>query len=144
MAPPRKQTGEGLTTPVMDSDAETISLDSAGNDFVFRRTYANGRREEMILSRQNVLMLAQSAQRLKIRLLVKQSRPGVDAVVLTPVARIGLNTDVHKTMIHLTMIDQQGEEMGFLLPMEVARPLAEGLPVRLAEIDCTTKTLTRH
>jgi hypothetical protein len=112
-----------------------LALEARGKDFALVRIDDGGNRSEMLLSEDNVIMLAQSARLIVDQLLAQRSRPGADPVLLMPVVQVGLNTDLHKSAIHLTMIDHRGNEIGFLLPPEVARPLAERLPVRLAEIE---------
>jgi len=88
------------------------------------------------------MTLAQSAQRLTQHIVEQRSRPeaGFSFSVATPVARIRLNTDLHKSEILLGMIDGHGAEVTFALSPEVASPLAERLPIRLAEIANTKKT----
>ena len=98
---------------------------------------AEGTQAEITLSEANVIVLAQSAQRLKDQILARHTPKGagVSPLISVPVARIRLNTDLHLSEILLGMIDGAGAEMTFALPPEVARALAERLPVRLAEIE---------
>lgn len=126
--------------PALTHPSDRISLEQRDDDYALIRVAADGARSEMVLSAANVITLAQSAQRLRDRLLPKLSRPGADAISVTPVVQVGLNTDLHKTAIHLTMIDQNGAQMTFSLPPQVARPLADRLPVRIAEIEAEKPT----
>jgi hypothetical protein len=98
------------------------------------------------ISNDDILSLAQSLPALRDRVLARHSPIGdsVSAVAMTPVTQIALNTDVHKTEIHLTMYDRHGARLGFALGSEVARPLAERLPVRLAEIATASKNRVRQ
>jgi hypothetical protein len=121
--------------PILTDPNDKISLEQRDDDYALIRVAANGTKSEMLLSAANILTLAQSAQQLKDQLLPKLSRPGADAVLMTPVVRVGLNVDLHKTAIHLMMIDPNGAQMAFSLPPELGRSLAERLPARLAEIE---------
>lgn len=121
--------------PALTHPSDRISLEQRGDDYALIRVAADGIKSEMVLSAANIITLAQSAQRLRDQLLPKLSRPGADAISVTPVVQIGLNTDLHKTAIHLTMIDPNGAQMIFLVPPHVAKLLADRLPVRIAEIE---------
>jgi len=121
-----------------------LSLDPHGKDFVLKRTSESGETVEIILSAMDVLTLAQSAQRLKDHILAQQSRSGVSMGVHMPVAQVSLNTDIHVHEILLGLIDGNGAEQRFALPLEVAKPLAERLPVRIAEIEAVIPTRTRQ
>jgi imidazole glycerol phosphate synthase subunit HisF len=113
---------------------ESFTIEPRGNDFVVVRIDASGKRSRMALSEDNILTLAQSALRLRDHILAKRSRSGVVAEAMTPVSQIEMQVDLHGSEIFLTMIDRHGARVGFSLPPAVAQPLAERLPVRLAEI----------
>jgi hypothetical protein len=119
----------------------TISLEPHGNSFLLSGDAPNGSKSEIVLSETDIMMLAQSAQRWTQHILEQRSKPeaGLSALASTPVAQIRLNTDVHGSEILLSLIDGNGAEVTFALAPEVARPLAERLPIRLAEIE-TKKT----
>jgi hypothetical protein len=117
-----------------------LDLQERGDDFALIRTDSEGHRSEMLLAELDVISLAQSAQLMMDRIVARRSRPGADARPMTPIVQIVLNTDLHKTAIHLLMIASNGMKVGFELPPEVARPLAERLPVRLAEIEQSRPT----
>lgn len=121
--------------PTLSNPNDKISLEQRDDEYALIRVAADGTKTEMVLSTANVLTLAQSAQRLRDQLLPRLSRPGPDAISTTPVVQVGLNTDLHKTAIHLTMIDPNGAQMSFSLPLQVARQLAERLPGRVREIE---------
>jgi hypothetical protein len=99
----------------------------------------------MLLSRDNVITLAQAAPLLRDQFLSELSRSGVIAVPAMAVSQISLNTDIHVTEIHLTMFDQNGEPTAaFRLPLHVAKPLAEHLPARIAEIENQERKRTKQ
>ena len=112
-----------------------LTLAAQGDDFLLARIDADGNRSEIILSETDVIKLGRSAQQITQAILVRRSRPGAEAIALTPVVQIGLNVDHHKTEIQLLMIDPKGSRMGFSVPPGVVRLLLEYLPARLAEID---------
>jgi hypothetical protein len=121
-----------------------ISLEPRGDDYAIVRVSSDGKTEELLLSADNVLTLAQSAQLLQGHILSKRSRIGAPAVFQTSVAQVRLNTDAHVTEIHLTMIAQNGAEATFSLPLNVAKPLAERLPARIAEIENQKRKHTKQ
>lgn len=122
-----------------------ISLDDENGQFVLRQLDDDGAEiAKIVITSDDVLRLGHNAQSLSGRILAQQSRPGMNAVVMTPVAQVELNTDLHKSAIHLTMFDQYGTGIGFSLVPEVARPLADRLPVRVAEIEAALKKATRQ
>jgi hypothetical protein len=121
----------------------TLSLEPQANGFLLTQSETG---TSMTISENDILALAQSLPALRDLALARRSPRGdfVSAVVMTPVTRIGLNTDIHKTEIQLLMFDRHGARVGFALAPDVARPLAERLPVRLAEIDAASKNRVRQ
>jgi hypothetical protein len=118
----------------------SLLLEPRGKEFVLTRVDDRGSRTAMVLSEEDIMVLGQSAQRFRDVVLARQSRAGAIAVVLTPVAKVALDLDVHKTEIHMAMIDPNGTALWFLLPSDIARQLVERLPVRLAEIEAARPT----
>jgi imidazole glycerol phosphate synthase subunit HisF len=121
-----------------------ISLDEVGINFILRSIDAAGNVNSLALSEDDILTLAQSAQKLRDHILARRSRSGAIAHAMTPVAQIELGVDLHATEILLTMIDRNGARLGFSLPHEVARPLADRLPIRVGEIEAAAKTRTKQ
>lgn len=119
----------------MPEQDSKLSLDPDGNDFLLRKVAADGTATAIKLSDADILTLAQSALILRSHVLAKRSREGADAVMLTPAARIELNTDLHNSEIHLAMIDRHGASAWFSLSLELARLLRDGLPPRVSEIE---------
>src|SRR5437763_204298 len=120
----------------------SLSLDPDGDKFTLTRTDDSGSVGTFTLSGSDVLQLAQSAQRLTDQIVARHNRPeaGVSFSVATPIARVRLNVDLHASEILLGMIDGQGAETTFCLGLDVAKPLAERLPVRIAEIEQPEQT----
>jgi len=85
-------------------------------------------------------MLAQSLAALRDRVLARRSRTGAKVVVPMPGEQITLTVDAHMPEIHLTMTSPRGERLRLALPYEVARMLADRLPVRVAEIGAAVTT----
>ncbi len=97
---------------------------------------SNDAGDELVLSEDDILTLAQSARLLRDQLLARRTR-GAKATArpAAPVSEVVLNVDLHKTVLYLLMIDPKGVEAGFALPLNVAKQLAEKLPGRVAEIE---------
>jgi hypothetical protein len=123
-----------------------ITLASKGDDFVLRRTDASGKTTSLTLSKDDILTLSQAIPSLRGHVLAGQSPGGgaISAVAMTEVVQLELNHDVHKSEIHLTMIDRHGARVGFALPPAVARPLADRLPARVDLIEAAATTRTRQ
>src|SRR5689334_6164267 len=113
-----------------------ISLEPHGDSLALTGDTEDGKKATIVLSEADVMTLAQSAPRLTQLIAERYNRPeaGFSASAATQVARIRLNTDLHKSEILLGLIDGRGAETTFALSPEVAQPLAERLAVRLAEI----------
>jgi hypothetical protein len=123
-----------------------LTLEEDGVNFVLRSANEAGSTNSLTLSADDILTLAQSIPSLRDRVLARRSPAGgsVSAVVMTDVAQIALNTDLHRSEVHLTMIDRHGAQAGYALPPKVARLLADRLPLRVAEIEAAAKTRTRQ
>jgi hypothetical protein len=108
-----------------------------GEEFLLSRLNEDGSTSEMLLGEADVRTLAQAAQRVMAELLARRSPKGGTAslVLVTPVAQVRLNTDLHQSEIHLGLIDGKGAEAVFVLAPDVARLLAERLPMRLEQIE---------
>ena len=114
----------------------TVSLERDGKNFVLFRTDGAGNKHGIILSDGEVLMLAQSAQ--SLRVLAKRTPPGRarPPVVVIPVAMVELNCDARKTKLHLRMNSPKGAQSDwFSLPPSVARSLLDGLPKWLSKME---------
>jgi|SRR5262249_34640946 len=97
------------------------------------------------ISDQDVLTLAQSAQRLKDHVLAKYSRgEGATAVVATEVVQVAVNTNLHQTHLQLGMIDPAGARTRFALPLDVAKELVGHLPARVAELEQSAAVRREH
>lgn len=128
----------------MSQTKSGLSLDPHGNDFLLTRIDEGGQKLEMVLSDDDVLKLAQSSRNLQAAILAKLSPTGLSGAVHMPVARVSLTTDVHVHEILLGMFDSDGSEQRFSLPLEVAKPLAELLPVKVVEIEAAIPTRTKQ
>jgi hypothetical protein len=123
-----------------------LYLDPVGNDFMLRRTDANGKTRRMLLDEEDVLKLAQSARRLRDHILARRSPRGdtVSPEVVTPVTRVRLAIDALATHVLLWMIDPADVEICFALPLNVARALADRLPERVAQVEAAARTNSEH
>ena len=113
--------------------SERLSLKREGKDVVLRQVDAEGNRSAIRLSENNFRTLALSARQLLDRILAERSRRGANVMASIRVAQCILNTDLHKSVILLTMVDPNGEKMSFEIPPDVGRQLSDRLPALLAK-----------
>jgi hypothetical protein len=123
---------------------EKNTLEPHPNGFLLRQTDSAGHTSEIILTEKSVPSLAQSSLRLRANILAKYSRGETDAVATSFVSRVGLGTDVHKSQVFLTLYDTQDVPTVFAVPLEVAKPLSERLPVKVAEIEAAIPNITKQ
>jgi hypothetical protein len=112
-----------------------LALDPEDDQFLLRRTGPDGRTKSLVLSNEDVLSLAQSAQLLRERILSKRNPAGGEysAVYATPVVQIGLAPDALGENVLLTLITPSGAQVTFELPPHIVDHLVERLPVHLAK-----------
>ena len=111
----------------MTDQAGTLDLEPQGDDFLLKRVDGAGQETSIILSPDDVLTLAQSVQKMRQAVHAKRT-PQVAAhpgVLATPVAQVGLDSDVHQTEVLMQMIGRNGSRLWFALPLEVAKPVSE-------------------
>jgi hypothetical protein len=123
---------------------EKLELEPQGDEYLLRQTDKDGVVTEIFLSERSVLQLAQSSLQMQVSILGRKSRPGVDAVVVTHVAQVGLNTDLALSAVHLTLYQNNGAGLVFSLPLEVAKPLSERLPAHVANLEAAIPTHTKQ
>jgi hypothetical protein len=119
----------------------SLSLNAQDDKFVLGHSETA---DSITLTEDDILLLAQSLPALRDRILSQRSRPEAGVIVTTPVALVELANDPHQTEIWLTMIDGRGARIAFSLSLEVARALAERLPVRIARIEAAATARTRQ
>jgi hypothetical protein len=118
-----------------------LSLDQDGDQYRLVRRNEDGSETEMLLSETDVMSLAQSAA-LLVRTVVSkrnQESPGLNAALISEARNIGLNSDHHKSELHLEIIPANGPKMIFAFQMPLARSLAARLPTYLDELDLASK-----
>ena len=126
----------------MSSDstsAESLSLERREEGFALVRIDRSGNRAELVLSESNVLLLPKLFQETIHKILAGRSSQamkahGVSPIAAVPVARIQLNTDVHRSEILLTIFDKFGNGSGFAIPFDIAQAFSARLPPRVTEI----------
>jgi hypothetical protein len=122
----------------MSETKAPLSLDPVGREFKLTRIDERGQKTEIMLSEDNVLTLAQSAELLRGRILAKYTKEGQahPPSVVMPVAQIELNADVHYTNIHMTLVQPNGARSPcFGLPSDVAQALVQSLPGWISQLD---------
>lgn len=123
-----------------------LTIVSSGALYHLRSETDDGTQQEMVLSSDDVLALSQSALQLTDHILRSMAPQGKSAVprLTADVRATILNTDLHKSQIVLTMELSDGLQVSFALPFSVAKPLAERLPARVAEIEIAQSARSSH
>jgi hypothetical protein len=118
-----------------------LSLVQDGDQYRLVRRNEDGSETEMQLSETDVMSLAQSAALLAQTVVSKrnQESPGLNAALVSEVRNIGLNSDHHKSELHLEIFPANGPKIIFALQMPLARSLAARLPTYLDELDLASK-----
>lgn len=124
------------TEEAMTGKTAGLDLQPQGDDFVMSVEHANGTTTKVILTADQLLILAQSAPRFRDHILSKRhpSAGNIDAVLATPVAQIGLNTDALEQEILLTMIGENRARLSYAVPEHLAQELVDKLPKHIARL----------
>lgn len=124
----------------------SIDVTPSEGNYTLTKTNEDGTTQEMHLSPDEALTLAHSALRLSDHILQHMASIGgsVSPRLTGRVVSTTLNTDIHKTGIVLVMELDDGLEIGFELPFDVAKPLAERLPVRFSELEAAKSSRSKH
>ena len=112
-----------------------VEIDENGAGFVIRQRNENGLVvSELKLTGADVLVIAQSAQTLKARILERLQPPGGmhGAVFSTPVEGMNLSETSLADALLLTLRAPNGAETTYTLEPELAAQLAERLAARLS------------
>ena len=114
-----------------------LTLDETEDGYVLRRIGADGTISEIKLSDEDVLTLGQSAPGFRQSILAKHNREsaGQSAVYATKVVQIGLAPDTLSEDVLLTLIAPNGGQTTFAIPPQIARHMAERLPVHVSMIE---------
>jgi hypothetical protein len=120
---------------------EAISIEARGEDFALVRTDENGNRTELALSWASLIffgrMLPQTLQKITA-MRANRKREGSPAIAV-PLQSFRLGVDVEAAELLVTMIDRFGNEMGFALSPDIARPFGQHLLLRVAELEGSAK-----
>jgi hypothetical protein len=120
-----------------------MAVELEENDAGFVLTNSDG--QVITLTDIEMLSLAQSALRLRDRVVARQSREGANAVFVTPVLQVELNSDLLHAAIHLGLIVNEVEApVWFSLPIPVAHALGIRLPELTAQIQGNQNDKTAH
>lgn len=126
----------------MSDAAQTLHLDASGENFILRKRSDDGSEQQMILTADEVLTLAQSAPLFRERILsVRAPKAGsATAVFATEVARIALSHETLGESILLTLFAPSGGHVTFSLPRPLAKNLAQRLPEYVSELESRQMT----
>lgn len=123
---------------------EKLYFEGRGKMVAIVRVDKEGKKTELVIPTVAVLSLPKIVQEMVHKILAQRgqrptTQPGTIHKVFFPVERVGLNVEPQTDEILLEMHDTLGNQSGYSLPIEVAKPLAERLPVRIAEAEAASK-----
>jgi hypothetical protein len=121
----------------MSDAAQTLHLDASGDNFVLRKLSDDGSEQQMILTPDEVLTLAQSAPLFQERILAMRAPKAgtATAVLTTEVARIALALETLGENILMTLFAPSGGHVTFSLARALAKNLAQRLPEYVSELE---------
>lgn len=104
--------------------------------FILQKTDKNGQIREFQLSEDDVITLCMSVENIAKAILERRFRhkEGVTPIFGTIVSGIKLETDVHKSELHMEVTSQSGAQSIFVIPFQVAQGLSDTIPARIDEI----------
>lgn len=111
-----------------------IQIESAEAGYTLTITNDDDSTQQVTLTEADVLALAQSAEVVRSSIAARHTRPGADAVVLTPVDRLKVEVDIHGTELHMTLQAQNGARFAYLLTEEGALVLLDQLRGGLGKV----------
>jgi hypothetical protein len=122
-----------------------LELIQQGEEFILRRTTEMGT-SRFILSEDDVLTLAQSAEELRQHIVAKHTPVGAQGhpVVATPAPQAALNYDALHGDILLDLIQPNGRKHHFALPLGTAKALHERLGRWIAEASAALTKKSSH
>jgi hypothetical protein len=124
---------------ISGSESMPFQLEPEGDHYVL----TNGVGDKITLNTEEVLTLGQYAKRMRRHAFAKLQLGSVVAFPTEEAVGVRVNVDLHKTLLILEMADPDGGRTGFALPLHIAKPLADGLPKFVAELEAA-QTSQRH
>jgi hypothetical protein len=127
----------------MSELVSTVLLKETSNGYVLRGKNTKGKNSEILLTSDDVVILAQSTQTYQAQILAERKRLGQSAsfVVTADVSRIGLGHDPLGRNVILTIVADSGE-LSYALRLPLARNLAQMVAARVDGMEA--QTLTRQ
>ena len=116
---------------IMEEYAKPLDLFQSESGYILRKTITNGDIYEIVLSDDDVLTLAQSAPQMALAVLSKQNQ-AANPVSAILVRNLSLNTDHHRSELHLEIETQSYGRMIAAIPLPLAQSLSARLPSYLA------------
>ena len=123
-------------------DGATIQIEVQGDNYLVENTM-NGAKQSMVLSPADILKLAANAPKLQDQILGSLHRKGAAPNVHLQVAQVALDHTVHGDEIAMRITDRNQASMSYLLTMQQALLLAQGLSQRVAQLQQTRQN-QRH
>ena len=106
----------------MSELVSTVQLEETSNGYILHGKNTKGENSEIVLTRDDVLILTQSTQTYQTQILAERKRLGqsVSWVVTADVSKIGVGQDPLDQKLFLTIVSDSGE-LSYLLPLPLAR-----------------------
>jgi hypothetical protein len=109
------------------SPLETLCIEERGDNFALVRIDADGNKTELVLPEAGLIFLARAIPQTLQKVITARNVRGGSPIIAVPVEHVRVSADMHATDLLLTMIDKFGNETGFAVPLDIARPVAERL-----------------
>jgi hypothetical protein len=133
----------------MKEQTQQLYFEQRGKEVALVRVDKNGEETELLMPPSAVLSMPKIVGEMIHEILAQHSQrsavqPGNLPMVASPVTWVDLNVEPQTHEILLVMHDAYGNEIGYALPIELARHLAEWLPTLLAEAEAAAKNQKKH
>jgi hypothetical protein len=117
----------------MNMEGATVQIDVSGDNYVVENMM-DGVKQSMILSPADILKLAANAPKLQDQILGSLHRKGAVPHVHLQVAQVALDHTVHRDEIVMRITDRNQVSMSYLVTLQQALLLAQGLTQRVAQL----------
>jgi hypothetical protein len=117
----------------MNMEGATVQIEVSGNNYVVENII-DGVKQSMVLSPADILKLAANAAKLQDQILGSLHRKGAAANAHIQVAQVSLDHTVHRDEIVMRITDRNQTSMSYLLTLQQALLLAQGLTQRVVQL----------
>jgi hypothetical protein len=117
----------------MNMEGATVQIEASGDNYVIENIM-DGVKQSMTLSPADILKLAANAPKLQDQILGSLRRKGAEPNVHLQVAQISVDHTVHRDEIVMRITDRNQASMSYLITLQQALILAQGLTQRVAQL----------